>query len=146
MKSITERKPKAVLDTSVMIAGILSPFGGSGKIIEACQRGIILCGVSSSSYTEIERNIEKFPSNTLVKFTELVNKYFKEIRPSSRLVDSFSQFVDPDDAHLLAVSKNWKADFLVSLNRKHLVENPQAQKASPAKIVSPKELIRILGL
>lgn len=60
--------------------------------------------------------------------------------PDENLVKKFSNIViDLGDSHVLASSIEAKADFLVTLDKKHLLI--LAKKIKGLKIVSPKELI-----
>ncbi len=146
MPNTTGTSVKIVIDTSVIIAALLSSIGGSNKIITSVKNGQISAIISGSTRDEIQRNIGKFRPGIQAEFNNLIRGYFQEIIPHPSLVDAFSKFVDPDDAHLLAVCKMSNADYLVSLNRKHLLGNKQAQSAIKAEIVSPKDLIAALGL
>jgi len=136
---------KAVLDTSVIIAGLLSSSGGSAKIIEACKNGTLQCAVSSSTKDEIGRNAEKLGSLVVEKFNALAAS-LHTIYPTAELVDAFTEFTDPDDTHLLASCKTWNAEYLISLNRKHLLKNQKAQTATHARIVSAGDLIQSVSL
>ena len=146
MPNTTGRSVKVVVDTSVIVAALLSPTGGSSKVIAAIKGDQIRGLISGSTRNEVERNIAKFRPSFLDEFNYLIKHHFREIVPDPGLVDALGKFVDPDDAHLLAVCKTANADFLVSLNRKHLLDNKDAQSAVRARIVSPKDLIATLGL
>ncbi|OGL78685.1 putative toxin-antitoxin system toxin component, PIN family [Candidatus Uhrbacteria bacterium RIFCSPHIGHO2_12_FULL_54_23] len=138
--------PRVILDTSVIIAGLISPHGGSAKVIQACCRGTLLCAVSDSTGDEISRNIDKVGGGVLPGYRALLSSGLGVVNPTSSAVDSFTSFTDPDDAHLLAACDEWEADYLVSLNRKHLLGNERAQSSVRARIITPKKLIEGLGL
>lgn len=140
------RPPRAILDTSVIIAALQSAAGGSAKVLGACRQSRLLGAVSGSTRGEIVRNLFKFNEDLFTDFDALLKDTLKCIAPSSAKVDHFSKFVDSDDAHLLAACEFWGADYLVSLNRKHLVNQPSMQKVIKAKIVTPKDLIAELQL
>ena len=71
-------------------------------------------------------------------------KIFSKISPPpGRLDTRFIRLVkDIGDVHLLTSSKNAKADYLVSLDKKHILS--LKKKLKDFKIVSPGELIQIL--
>lgn len=140
------RPPRAILDTSVIIAALQSASGGSAKVLGACWQSRLLGAVSDSTRDEIVRNLFKFNEDLLTDFDTLLRGTLKRINSSPAKVDYFSKFVDPDDAHLLAACELWNADYLVSLNRKHLINQQAVQKVIKARIVTPKDLIAELGL
>jgi len=134
------------LDTSVIIAGLMSSSGGSAKIIQACDSELS-CAVSDSTEGEIARNVDKLGGVLLTNFKALLStRTIGFVKPSPASVDKFTSFTDPDDAHLLAACEEWDADYLVSLNRKHLLDNEKAHTATKARVVSPGDLILLLGL
>ncbi|MFV1917356.1 MAG: hypothetical protein ACC618_02680 [Patescibacteria group bacterium] len=70
---------------------------------------------------------------------------FKDISapPSKRSVDRFSKVVvDTGDARLFATGKELKVDYLVSLDKKHVLS--LKSKLKKLKIVNTGELIEIL--
>ncbi len=136
---------RVVVDTSVIVAALFSPSGGSAKVIDACRNGTLQCAVSISTKDEIYRNAERLRAALVQDFDALAD-CLPAVNPSAVLVDEFTDMTDPDDAHLLAACEEWGADYLVSLNRKHLLENKRAQSAIQARIVNPGELITLIGL
>jgi predicted nucleic acid-binding protein len=50
----------------------------------------------------------------------------------------------PKDAPIVAAAKRAKVDYLVSLDRRHLVGNKEIEHRSGVKIVLPEELLALL--
>lgn len=52
--------------------------------------------------------------------------------------------IDVEDAHLIAGANLTKCEYLVSLDKKHVIREDVQKKFLPLKIVSSKELIEVL--
>lgn len=136
--------PKVFFNASVILAGLKSPLGGSGKILKWSRQKKIKALASELILDEVLRNVAR------IGLTEdQVAKSIKEIflivpAPNAALVKNFHKIsVNVGDSHVLAGSTETKADFLVTLDKKHLLVLKDRIKAF--KIVSPGELIEILS-
>jgi len=72
-------------------------------------------------------------------------KIFQKIYPApkkSNVLFFYEKVIDCGDAHVLACARETKADFLVSLDKKHILI--LKGKIKKLKIVSPGELIEII--
>lgn len=126
------------------MAGLKSPLGGSGKILQWGKKKKIKALTSELILDEVLRNAARIslPQNQ-------VSKSAKEIflivpAPGAALVKNFYKVsVNVGDSHVLAGSIETKADFLVTLDKKHLLI--LKDKIKEFKIVSPRELIEILS-
>ena len=79
------------------------------------------------------------------KVARRIKKYFRSILPApdpSLAASLEGTLSDPDDIHLLVSSKEAHADYLVTLDRRHLLS--KASLIKHVAIVAPKQLIRIL--
>lgn len=136
--------PKVFFNASVILAGLKSPLGGSGKILKWGRQKKIKALASELILDEVLRNMVR------VGLTEdQIAKSAKEIflivpAPGASLVKNFYKIsVNVGDSHVLAGSTETKADFLVTLDKKHLLVLKDRIKTF--KIVSPGELIEILS-
>lgn len=133
-------KPKIFFNASVILSGFNSPSGGSGKLLRWVKQEKISAVVSEMVIEEIFRHLDKIHySNSAA--AEFLYRYFHILAtPMEKLVKKYySLVIDPGDAHVLASAAQIKANFLVTLDKKHLLI--LQSKFKPAKIVSPKELI-----
>jgi len=93
---------------------------------------------------ETERNLtNKAPKAlpTLQLFLEVLNP--EVVSPSKSLVLKVSRVVDPKDAPIVAGAVSAKADYLVSFDRKHLLQYKQEIKAYfKVKVVTPDEVVK----
>jgi putative PIN family toxin of toxin-antitoxin system len=138
------KSPKVLFNASVILAALHSPRGGSGLLLKWAKQGKLEAFASEVILDETIRNLSKlkvtkkvFKKNLKGVFTDIlpppdkknVYKYRKDIK-------------DIGDAHLFATADEVKADFLVSLDKKHVLSLKNRFKKP--KIVNPEELIMIL--
>lgn len=135
--------PIVLFNASVILAGLKSPSGGSAKLLRWNKERKINGLASEIIVDEALRNASR------IKFSEeevysAINKTFRSIcpPPQASLVSKFKAIViDYGDAHVLASAKEENVDFLVTLDKKHLLV--LKNKIKIFKIVSPGELIEM---
>lgn len=137
-----QSSPRILFNASVVLAGIKSPRGGSGKLLSMVRKKKITGIISETIEDEILRNFEKIGlgEGSLAK---KVKSIFNEIlqAPQKDTVDDFKEIVlDFGDAHVLASARESKADFLVTLDQKHLLVLKREIKEF--KILSPAEFLQ----
>lgn len=133
---------KVYFDASVIISALLSSTGGSAKLIKFTKLQAIAGITSQTIIGEIENRSRKINRDLkeirqFIKNSSLVVR--KGITPAENNIYEF--LVDKADAHVIAGAKLTKCDFLVTLDKKHLLNEDVKQKFLPLKIVSPKELL-----
>jgi len=138
---------KVYFDASVIIAGLLSPSGGSSALITLAQKNSIIGITSQTVVEEIlshrhkirkipEEIIEYIHENNLIIRNEIL---LKDIQAISDLM------IDVDDAHVFVGAMHTGADYLVSLDKKHILAPSVKATFSHLHICSPKELLAILS-
>lgn len=137
--------PLVFFNASVILAGLASPKGGSAKILKWANQKKITGLISEIVFDEVILHSEKinFPKE-IVK--EKILEIFDQITlpPKKSNVESFRETViDYGDAHLLASCQEEKVEFLVTLDKKHLLSI--SEKIKIFEIVSPKQLIERLS-
>ncbi|MGQ9825464.1 MAG: putative toxin-antitoxin system toxin component, PIN family [Desulfotomaculales bacterium] len=139
---------KAVLDTNVLISGLISPRGTPAKLLAAWRAGKFELVVSPKIIAEInevlprekiKRYFHHFGENLPGKFIAGLKRLAKVV-PGEREVKIMS--ADPDDDMFIAAAVESEADYVVSGN-KHLLE---LNKYQGIKIITPAEFLRILEL
>lgn len=141
-KSKTHR---VFFNASVILAGLKSPLGGSGKILQWGKKRKIIALTSELILDEVLRNVARIGLPQDQVLNSIKEIFLVVPAPSAVLVKSFYKVsVDVRDSHVLVSSKEQKADFLVTLDQKHLLMLQNKIKAF--KIVSPGQLIEILKL
>lgn len=134
-------KPKVFFNASVILAGLKSPTGGSGRLLNWSRNQRINGVISEIVADEAVRHANKIGFKpTHIRLA--IKTIFRQIleAPAERNVAKFNKIViDLGDAHILASCYEIKPDFLVTLDKKHLLI--LQGKIKWMKIVSPGELI-----
>jgi putative PIN family toxin of toxin-antitoxin system len=131
---------RVVLDTNVLVSGLISPSGPPGEILRLLETGLIVPCLSESilgEYREVlARPSFQFPGfriALLLQRLEAVGELFTaEPIPAD--------FPDPRDAPFLEVALAAHADFLVTGNLRHF---PVRLRQGVA-VASPREFIEAL--
>lgn len=135
---------KIFLDASVIIASMLSPTGGSFKVIRLGQLGQWAQITSQTVIDEVKDHTEK-----ISKSAQEIDQFIKEHsvivrqRMTKLEIKPFIELVDGSDAHLIAGSKLTGVDFLVTLDKKHLLKEDIKKRFKPLNIVNPEDLLRL---
>jgi len=138
-------KIKVLFNASVVLSGINSPKGGSAVLLNLVKTKKIKGIISEIILDEILRHSSKF-NLSRKEVTGYSLKVFGEISsaPTENEVKKyFKTVIDVGDAHILASCEKEKVDFLVTLDKKHLLI--LKGKVKGLKIVTPGEFITYLS-
>ena len=137
------RRWRIFLDTSALIAGIISEAGAARELLRLCEAGIVELLLSRQVLTEADRNIsEKLPA--------LIPDYHNLLRqlepvlvddPSREAVCEAMLLIHRNDAPILAAAICAKADFLITWNTRHF-QTETVRKAVPFPILTPGEFLK----
>ncbi len=114
---------KIVLDTNVLVSGLLSPFGVPGEIVRMIGSSEITLCVDARILAEYEEVINRPRFEFDANKTEALMDYIQnnsEVHPTIPLPH---QMPDEDDAPFLAVAISSKASCLVTGNLRHYPAN-----------------------
>ena len=136
---------KIVLDTNVLISGLIVENGPSGKILDAIQKGdlaLITSGPLLQEFAEVVSRphiIRKYPKVT--EHAEAILDYLRthatlfKINSVERVVDD-----DPDDDLVIASAIAGEAEYIVS-GDEHLLALAQH---GAIRIIAPAEFVAIV--
>lgn len=133
------------IDSSVLFSATYSPRGHSRDLILKAVRGEIVLVISKLVLAETALNLEKEVKDKLYLLgfiEEFVS--FEFVQPTKRQVLVASKLVEPKDAAIVAAAKKAKVDFLVTLDKKHLLGKSVIAKFIEADIVTPHEVVKRL--
>lgn len=137
-------KAKIFLDSSALIAGVLSPVGAARVLLVMSERAEILLFINEHVITETERSLAKKVPQALPEFRRtLKNADIKIIpNPSAREVKKNLYLIsDPQDVPILLSAMKAKVDFLATHNRKHFLDDPKVSENSGLKIGTPGDAL-----
>lgn len=131
------RKWRVFLDTSALIAGLLSETGAAREVLRLGEAEIIEIVISKQVLVEAERNLmKKFP-----ELEEAYHAFLKNLNPTvvsdpdREKIKQAVQWIDPDDAPILAAALEARVDYLVTWNTRHFMKKSVLQNVSfPIKI------------
>ncbi len=138
---------KIFIDSSVIIAALLSHSGGSAKIMELCESKIIEGHISHQVIKEIDGVIKRKIPELAPHFKTLIQKSNLKILPSiPKEINELAKgwIKDPDDAHILAAAKFINVDYLLTLDIHHFIKDENVATQSKLKILTPKEFFQTL--
>lgn len=139
------RQTRLFFDASVLVAGSHSLTGASSLILKACQMGGFKACASIAVLKEAETNIkEDLPHATLLRYYSLLAEISWEIEPlpSKEAVEAYYGVVANKDAHVVASAVACSAEFLLTLDKKHLLNDSIERAGFHLIIVSPGEFIQ----
>ena len=134
---------RAFIDASVLFAATYSETGASREIFQRAIRGEIDLVISQLVLDEVARNLQSKAPELVVEFTYLRDVVALElVYPTRRKVEDVMEYCAAKDAAIVAAAKAGRVDYLVSLDRRHLVDAPEVAAASGVNIVLPGELLQ----
>jgi len=135
-------RSKVFFNASVVLAGLKSPGGGSGKLLYWSKQKKIKGLISEVVFDEVVRHAGKVGVSKGV-LERSVQKIVKIYPAPPKELKKYRQIaIDYGDIHLFTSAEQLGADYLVSLDKRHVLV--LAEKVKKYKIVSPGELIRII--
>lgn len=143
MVSNPKRIDKVFIDSSVLIAAAISPKGSARDFIIKSFLGVVKIVISDLILEETQRNlINKAPKALpdLQLFLEVLNPEI--VSPPKRLVSQVAKVIELKDAPIIAGAIFAKVDYLVSFDRKHLLQHKkEIKKNFKVKVVTPDKLL-----
>ena len=140
---------RVFFDASVIIAALLSPSGGSSQLLKYIKLAKI---VGITSQTVIEEIVEEDKFIRIKKSKREIEQFVVDSRLIVRKpittgeIEPYQGLVEIEDAHLIAGANLTRCQYLVTLDKKHLLRPDVQKRFLPLKIVSPGELLRELVL
>src|SRR3989338_11415203 len=129
------------LDASVILSGLASSKGGSGKLFKAAQGGKLKLITTPFVIEEVVNHLEKLNIESKQLEDLLSSKIIHLTKnPNEDEIERFHRVSsDPDDAHVLAGAGLSGADKLISLDKKHILTSKVRKYLKPMPVHSPKE-------
>jgi uncharacterized protein len=141
-------KPRAVVDTNLVVSGLVVPRGLPSLLLQAFRQSRFVLIVSDAVYAEYPTVLARpqFASRGLTQvqweaFLHLVDSDAMFVAPARSLPTVVR---DPKDEHILAAAVARRADYLVSGDRDLLVLADEPSIA-PLRVVTVREFLRSLG-
>ena len=133
------------LDANVYFAGFFSKSGASSLILELARRGKVSLFATRLVLLEADRNLRKKASPAVLK---TFRRYLQNTKihvmpmPDEKLFKPYEPYIYPKDLPILVAAVESKADFLVTLDRKHFFTSQLLSKVKKIKIITSADFIR----
>lgn len=138
-----QKIPKIFLDTSAIIAAVMSPSGGARLLFHLAQAGTIRLMVGKGILLETEEVLERKAPHLIGLFAQLfAEANIETVRePTANHLEKAKSLIEyVPDANVLAQAISTNPDWLVSHDREHFIGNP-ALIELPFKIGTPGDVI-----
>lgn len=129
------------LDSSVVLSGLASTDGGSGKILYAGGKNKLKLVATKLVIKEVIGHLDKL-GIAPDKLTKLLDGNTINVinSPIPEAINKFTKAAsDINDAHILAGAVLAKADILISLDKKHILSRNAVKILKPIQVLSPKQ-------
>ena len=140
---MTRKSPEIFLDTSVIIAAVMSPTGGARLLFHLAHAGTVKLLVGSGVLQEAEEVMRRKAPELLGLLAQLLDEAGVEISKlptSTEKKNARSLLSYAPDADVLAQVIAAKPDWLISHDKEHFVGNPGLDDL-PFKIGTPGDVI-----
>ena len=136
-------KPRVFIDTSALIAGLASPTGASHVILALAEGELITLVIAEEVLVEAERNLRDRLPRALPEYRRFLAAcpLQRAAMPSAAEVAAAKEFTHPKDAPILAAAMSFEVDYLVTLNRKHFLDDPEVARKSGLCIGTPGDFL-----
>lgn len=133
---------KIFIDSSVFYTAVNSPTGGSAKLFTV---DTIKRIVSTVILTEVERNVrKKLLEYHRERFFDLVTRTdIIDVSLDQRLIKKATTVIVKKDAVILSQAKQLRADFLITLDKKHFLTDTVRLFLKPTIIVTPRDFLNL---
>jgi predicted nucleic acid-binding protein len=141
------RQTTLFFDASVLVAGAHSTTGGSALLLNTCRLGGFTAQSSFLVFLEAFHTLKrKFPERSVARY----KAYLAAIDwglvpvPSKEELERYAPLIDAKDLHVLAAAVEGASQFLLTLDRRHILAAAEAVRAAglAIEILRPGDFIR----
>jgi predicted nucleic acid-binding protein len=137
-------KIKVFLDSSAVIAGVISSTGAARVLLVMSENGQVETFISEQVIAESERSIAKKVPQALPEFRQVLKDANLKVihNPTQEEInENLYMIADPDDVPILLAAIQANVDYLATHNRKHFLDDPKVAERSGLKIGTPGDVL-----
>jgi predicted nucleic acid-binding protein len=138
------QKPKVFLDASALFAGVFSSAGGARMLLKLAEGNMIDLLISSQVLAEVEGALRRKAPEALGHLALLLDRAGVRVLPNPPLaqVEDWAEVVPYlPDAAVLAAAAIEEVDYLVTLDRAHLLGNERLPTQVPPLVGTPGDCL-----
>jgi predicted nucleic acid-binding protein len=132
------------LDSSALIAGIVSTKGAARALLLLAESGLVTVTISEQVLAETERAIARKVPHALSDLRQaILASQARIVRdPAPEEVKAHPDLIShPADVPIVLAAMQAKVDYLVTLNRKHFIDDPSVAEKSGLRIGTPGDAL-----
>ncbi len=138
------KKPEIFLDSSALIAGIISAQGAARVLLLLAENEKIELSVSEQVIAEVERNLARKAPRALPVAREMILcaniQILRDPKPAD--VRSHMDWIShAADVPILVAAVHAQVDFLVTLDVHHFIDDPEVAQRSGLRIGTPGDAL-----
>jgi predicted nucleic acid-binding protein len=137
------KSPRIFLDTSVIIAAVMSSTGGARALFHLAAAGALSLVVGPGVLRETEEVLRRKAPHLLVTLAQLLNEVNLEVCATPTLAEqqqAETLVTYAPDAQVLAQALHAGPDWLASHDKEHFLGNPALEQL-PFKIGTPGDVL-----
>jgi predicted nucleic acid-binding protein len=132
------------LDSSALFAGIVSADGAARVLLLLAEAGQVNLLISEQVVAETERAVARKVPAALNLVRQAILQSRARILPdpeAQEVRQCLDWMADPADVPILLAAMRAGADYLVTLNRRHFLDDPQVAQRSNLRIGTPGDAL-----
>lgn len=136
--------PDLFFDSSALFAGVISASGASRALLVLAEAGQVAITVSEQVVAETERAVAHKIPRALPDFREAIRATGLRIArdPSPSEVEAYADITAHQaDVPIVVAAMQVKTDYLVTLNRRHFIDDPAVADRSELHIGTPGDAL-----
>ena len=136
--------PNPFVHSSALFAGVISPSGASRALLLLAEAGVITVTVSDQVVAETERAIARKVPQALPACREALRSTGLRIvrDPEPEEVKAHGDIIAHQaDVPIVVAAMNAETDYLITLNRRHFIDDPSVAARSGLRIGRPGEAL-----
>ena len=136
--------PELFFDSSALFAGIVSASGASRALLLLAEAGQVAITISEQVVAETERAVARKIPRALPEFREAIRATgLRMVRdPTPDEMEAYGDIISHRaDVPILVAAMRVKTDYLVTLNRRHFIDDPTVADRSNLRIGTPGEAL-----
>ena len=137
-------KPDLFLDSSALFAGVASPTGAARALLALAEAGLITITVSEQVIAETERALARKVPAALLAYRQALHSVGLRIMrdPAPEAVLAHREWMAHQaDVPILVAAMQSGVDYLVTLNRRHFIDDPGLAERSGLRIGTPGDAL-----
>jgi len=141
---MTPKNPRVSLDTSVVIAAVLSPTGGARKLFLLGEAGVLTLVIGPTVVKECDEVVRRKVPHSLPMLAQLLmaTSMGTSVAPTKKQIAKAQALVRyTPDAHVLAEAINSKPDWFVTHDKEHFLKS-RGKFSLPFELGTPGDLLQ----